>query len=391
MINKYYKMPKYTNEEWIENFKKVHGDKYIYDETDCNNRDEKGKVKVICPTHGEFWITPYKHQQGQGCRKCSTDKKKIKKVFGENDQKLFEKRVFEKYGNEYDISKAIYKGYYYPLEIICQKHGVQYRTPAQIYIGSICKSCSREHITEKQRDTNEDFIKKATIKHKGKYIYTHCNYIDAKHDVVITCPIHGDFTQNANSHLNGNGCPKCSSQRFSFMTNDEREECFRNIHGEKYKYDWDTYIKNHEPMDMYCKKHGLFRQTPSKHLFGNGCPKCKRSHLEDEIELILIRNNIDFIPQYKNKWLGLQSLDFYIPKYNIAIECQGGQHFFKVERYGGEKGFERRKMLDENKLKRCAEHNIKILYYSNLGIDYPYKVFEDKEELLKEITKGENN
>lgn len=25
MINKYYKMPKYTNEEWIENFKKVHG------------------------------------------------------------------------------------------------------------------------------------------------------------------------------------------------------------------------------------------------------------------------------------------------------------------------------------------------------------------------------
>jgi hypothetical protein len=29
-----------------------------------------------------------------------------------------------------------------------------------------------------------------------------------------------------------------------------------------------------------------------------------------------------------------------------------------------------------------------LLYYSNLGIDYPYHVFENKEELLKEIENG---
>jgi hypothetical protein len=28
-----------------------------------------------------------------------------------------------------------------------------------------------------------------------------------------------------------------------------------------------------------------------------------------------------------------------------------------------------------------------LLYYSNLGIEYPYFVFENKEELLKEIIK----
>lgn len=33
----------------------------------------------------------------------------------------------------------------------------------------------------------------------------------------------------------------------------------------------------------------------------------------------------------------------------------------------------------------CDEHGIKLLYYSDLGIEYPYKVYEDKEELLKEI------
>jgi hypothetical protein len=27
--------------------------------------------------------------------------------------------------------------------------------------------------------------------------------------MIITCKIHGDFEQEANSHLQGSGCPKC--------------------------------------------------------------------------------------------------------------------------------------------------------------------------------------
>lgn len=33
----------------------------------------------------------------------------------------------------------------------------------------------------------------------------------------------------------------------------------------------------------------------------------------------------------------------------------------------------------------CDENDIKLLYYSNLGIEYPYKIFENKELLIKEI------
>ena len=40
---------------------------------------------------------------------------------------------------------------------------------------------------------------------------------------------------------------------------------------------------------------------------------------------------------------------------------------------------------DLNKKKLCEEHGIRIFYYSNLGIKYPYKVFEDEKELLAEI------
>ena len=46
--------------------------------------------------------------------------------------------------------------------------------------------------------------------------------------------------------------------------------------------------------------------------------------------------------------------------------------------------------IDKDKLEKCSNNNIKLLYYSNLGIDYPYKVFENKELLIKEI-RGTND
>ena len=58
-----------------------------------------------------------------------------------------------------------------------------------------------------------------------------------------------------------------------------------------------------------------------------GCPFCKESHLEKERCNILNKNNIIFERQKRFDWFGLQSLDFFLPKYNIANECQGRQHF----------------------------------------------------------------
>ena len=46
------------------------------------------------------------------------------------------------------------------------------------------------------------------------------------------------------------------------------------------------------------------------------------------------QNKIEYEYQKRFIWLGKQSLDFYLPKYNIAIECQGEQHFKPVD-FGG--------------------------------------------------------
>lgn len=37
--------------------------------------------------------------------------------------------------------------------------------------------------------------------------------------------------------------------------------------------------------------------------------------------------NIKYERYKKFSWLKKQNLDFYLPDYNIAIECQGIQHF----------------------------------------------------------------
>ena len=96
-------------------------------------------------------------------------------------------------------------------------------------------------------------------------------------------------------------------------------------------------------------------------------------------------NDIKYVHKHHFDWLGKQEIDLYLPEYNIGIECQGLQHFKIVPIFGGKKTFNETIERDQRKLKLCNENNLKLLYYSDLGIDYPYHVFEDKEELLKEI------
>jgi very-short-patch-repair endonuclease len=105
--------------------------------------------------------------------------------------------------------------------------------------------------------------------------------------------------------------------------------------------------------------------------------------------MLLDKNQIGFEEQKTFEWLKLkkqQFLDFYIPECNIAIECQGEQHFQKS---GWGKGNNGEKVIkrDLNKLKLCEEHGIKILYYSKLNINYPYHVFRSEGELIKEIAR----
>ena len=94
-----------TTEEFINDSKKIHGNKYDYSKVVY--KGSKSKVCIICPIHGEFWQTPNNHLHLRGCPKCA----KItmsNKFIKQNEQFILEAN--HKHNNKYDYSKIEYKG-----------------------------------------------------------------------------------------------------------------------------------------------------------------------------------------------------------------------------------------------------------------------------------------
>lgn len=163
----------------------------------------------------------------------------------------------------------------------------------------------------------------------------------------------------------------------------------RIAQGYKYIYTEVNYVNQDTEVCIICPKHRIFLCTPANHLKGRGCPICKAESFvyEDRIYRLLIEifNEKDVIRQYKAEWLtNNKSLDFFLPKYNIAIEHQGSQHFIPVKYLGGIEKHLRCKELDEEKYKECIKNNIKLFYFSyekntvpEIYLDKIYTVEED--------------
>lgn len=178
------------------------------------------------------------------------------------------------------------------------------------------------------------------------------------------------------------------------MTKEEFIEKSKVIHGDRYDYSRVNYKNNKTKVCIICPIHGEFWQRPNNHLSGQGCPYCNDSILEKEVEKILLENKINYINKCtssKLKWLERQHLDFYLPDYKIAIECQGIQHFEPRERFGGKEEFVNTLERDKRKKEKCIENNINIIYYSSEYIrKKTNKNLLTKNNLIKYIKKCQN-
>lgn len=125
--------------------------------------------------------------------------------------------------NKYDYSKVIYVNSRTKVDIVCPKHGVFKQLPSSHLYGNGCPKCAREwsdahkqHHTESSRRsrgmTTSEWIAKAREVHGDKYDYSRTVYVNQRTDVEIICPIHGVFTQKADSHIRGCGCRLCGLQ-----------------------------------------------------------------------------------------------------------------------------------------------------------------------------------
>ena len=60
-------------------------------------------------------------------------------------------------------------------------------------------------------------------------------------------------------------------------------------------------------------------------------------------------------------WLGRQHLDIWFPRWKIAVEYHGKQHFEPVDFFGGEEAYIKNVERDERKKGLCKENNVKLL------------------------------
>lgn len=374
-------MRKLSTKEFIEKAKEVHGNKYDYSKVEyINNRT---KVCIICPKHGEFWQLPSNHLFGKGCNACKYDIISEKKRIGTKD---FIERAKKIHGNKYGYDNVEYVGEKKEVDIFCYKHGMFRQKPLVHLMGCGCPKCAKNGV----KLTTELFIEKAKEIHGDKYDYSKVKYVNAKTPVVIICPEHGEFSQTPAGHLVGHGCPICKGKfkrTKEWFVNKAKE-----MHVDKYDYSKVEYVNNSTKVCIICPKHGEFWQTPSKHLRGQGCPFCKKSILEEEVKNVLDEFGIFYEREKKFEWLKDKSnlrIDFYLPKYNIAIECQGKQHFLTGCTFSNnqKETLNEVKERDEIKLSLCKEHGIKVLYYTKVKNVPIIDAVRSRKQLIKEILK----
>lgn len=242
----------------------------------------------------------------------------------------FIEKAKEKHGDKYDYSKVHYVDAWVPVTIICKKHNFEFQmSPHNHLRGQGCPLCGNERKGVYRKVSLEDFIRRANEKHNNKYNYSLVNLKNTWSKVDIICPIHGVFSQKANDHLRGIGCPECGKQ---FGISEKQV-----LYALKEKYGTAEY------------------QKPFPFL------KSKTSY---------------------------QKVDIFLPEYNIGIEYQGDQHFRPKTRFGGDIGYEKVKERDFRKFQRCETNGIKMFYISfekNIPTDYFAPVYTSLESLFSAI------
>ena len=206
--------------------------------------------------------------------------------------------------------------------VLCEKHGEFSSTfDNLLYAKSGCKRCSVTKVNEivnlrlfKDIPGSEKVLSRFSQKYPDKRYYR-------KSEIELICTIHGDFTGNIKTLINGAGCPKCKNPPYNKKSLPEIIEKISGIHKDKYKVV--SVCEDTRRIVMGCTKHGEWDVS-----YGNlttnktGCPKCSTQVSKEEFALYQYIKSIkpDAISQHRIDGL---NIDIFIPSMSLAIEYNG--------------------------------------------------------------------
>jgi rubrerythrin len=242
-----------------------------------------------------------------------------------------------------------------------------------------CKICDNNN----RRRNKENFINSLKSKNKHFDDIIIGEYKSKRDKIDVTCKLCGHTHKYLPISLEaGCWCPVCKGSRLK--TNKEFIDDLQHIHGKLVSV-VNEYIDDSTKIYFKCNKCGyVWKQKPRVLLNGHGCPKCKMKHLEREIQNLFKNETVEFQKQFDwLKYKGKLFLDFYIPEYKIAIECQGEQHFKPIDfASNGKKwafdNFQKNIIRDSIKKKLCENNGIKLLYYTSKKIINDINILDEK-------------
>lgn len=170
----------------------------------------------------------------------------------------------------------------------------------------------------------------------------------------------------------------CKYIPYSFVV--ENIDAVINLYDNEFNIKNNGYLTNEE-YDNLLKKWKKEYKKNLMDLYNDGtiAPKWKNEYLLYFMFSVVFE---DTQYQYRAKWLGLQSLDIYIPSLNIGIEYQGQQHYKPVDYFGGEEKLNEQKERDLTKKKLCVKNGIKLLewkYDTDVNIENFNRFLKDND------------
>ena len=346
---------------------------YINNYCLCNNydmlkpnqiyKDSKQKLLWICPKHGEYKQTWHNHKNGQSCPICNRERLKTN-----NPNKRWNMKKMYDYckDNNLDLPKEgqkytnLHNKYIY----ICPKHGEYQQGWSEHKNGHLCKKCSLDKLSSKFSKGYSKYLK--DCKEKG-YDLPIEDYKNAKTKIRHKCNKGHIYEQTPNSHLHGEGCPKCGNSLKTGRQSKSPKKYIQECREKGLDLPIEDYKNSHTKIKHKCSKGHLYLQSPDMHITPNrltGCPICNESHGERFIRNYLDKHHIKYIPQkrfHDLKDKTYLSYDFYLPDYNILIEYQGEQHYISKDYFGGDKQFKNQQKHDKLKRDYAKNNGYKLL------------------------------
>lgn len=336
----------------------------------------KTKIKIRCEKGHEFTTTFDVYRKGKyKCKKCVQESGISRRKYTFNDiVNMFEK---EGYLVKSDISE--YKSIETVLNVMCPRGHDWTSSYHNFSAGYKCSTCKME-------DKEADY-KLKDEKTLIDYGYEVLDFQRAKNNFftesifTVKCK-NGHVTRKPIKSIRSGKlmCVDCFGKKKK-----ELNEVIGIFESYGYKIlSHNGYENNQSRFLISCKNGHKFNTTyASFQQRDKHCCLCDEniagsSKGEKRVAKFLDNNKIDYVYQYRIEECRLRDalpFDFYLPKYNIAIEFDGVQHYKIVKHFGGLDKFINRKIADTIKNEYCKTNNIKL-------IRIPYWEFDNIENIL---------